>query len=154
MASKKARAKKSVSKRRASTGGKSKRPLLRTPFMADFTKAFISQGGTNLWPVANQKRADIVADFEAFVKVLLTVGYGLPAPANNGPLGDRVVQFLGAPRNWPNDPTGIPARLQGQLSTVALVDIAVILDRLLKAINAFKLVTTGKGGGPSNWPPH
>ncbi len=149
MAAKKTRSKKNAPKRT----GRNSSPLLRTPFMADFTKTFIQDGSTSKWPVAGQKRAEVVADFQMFVKVLLTVGYGLPAPINNGPLGDRIVQFLGPPANWPNNPAGIPKRLQNRLSTVALVDIAVVLDRLLKAVNAFN-ISGGASGGPSTWPPH
>jgi hypothetical protein len=149
------RAKKNASKRRAGAGGKSKPTLLRTQFMADFTKKFIKQGRTYVWPARGSKRADVVAEFQAFVKVLVTVGYGLPAPINNGPLGDQVAQFLGAtpPPTWPNNPAGLSPRFQKRLPTVALVDIAVILDRLLEAINRFDL-SGGPGGIPGGWPPH
>ena len=155
MASKKTRSRKSISKRSAGAAKEAKRTkakvtLLRTPFMAEFTKTFI----TGKWPVTGQKRADIVADFQVIVEVLSTVGYGLPAPTGLGPLGDQVVQFLGAPRNWPNNNSGIPVRLKDNLSTVALVDISVIVDRLLHAINSFSLVRGGRGGSPGHWPPH
>jgi hypothetical protein len=158
MATKKARSKKSarskkgVSKRSASAGAKKKQTLLRTSFMADFTKTFIRQGNVYLWPVKGQERADVVADFQTFVAVLSAVGYGLPAPVVTTPLGVRLVQFIGAPRNWPTV-TGVPPRFQKELPTVALVEIAVILDRLLEAIAAFKLVV-GPGGPPGRWPPH
>jgi hypothetical protein len=147
---KSARSKKSVAKRSASA--KKKQTLLRTSFMADFTKTFIRQGKTYLWPVGGQERSDVVADFQTFVAVLSAVGYGLPAPVVNTPLGARLVQFIGAPRNWPTV-TGVPSRFQKDLPTVALVEIAVILERLLEAINAFKLVK-GPGGPPGRWPPH
>jgi hypothetical protein len=159
MASKKALSRKSVPKRRVAPGGKAKKAkeatkrkqtLLRTPFMAAFTKAFI----TNQWPVAGQQRTDVVADFLAIVEVLLTVGYGLPAPTGTGAMGDRVVQFLGPTSNWPDNTAGIPPRLKGELSTVALVDVAVIVDRLLRAINSFKWDPGGDGGAPGRWPPH
>ena len=151
---KNARTKKAASKRSASKGGKKKPTLLRTTFMADFTKTFIRQGNVYLWPVAGQERADVVADFQTFVAVLAAVGYGLPVPVTTTPLGARLVQFVGAPRNWPTV-TGVPPRFQSELPTVALVEIAVILDRLLEAINAFKLVAGGPGGGSGRgWPPH
>ena len=121
--------------------------------MADFTKTFIRQGNAYLWPVAGQQRSDVVNDFQTFVAVLSAVGYGLSAPVTTTPLGARLVQFIGAPRNWPTV-NGVPSRFQSELPTVALVEIAVILDRLLEAINAFKLVGGGPGGQPGGWPPH
>ncbi len=158
MATKKARSKKSSRAKKGAVkrrvGAKKKQTLLRTSFMADFTKAFIRQGDAYLWPVDGQQRADVVADFQTFVAVLSAVGYGLPAPVVTTPLGVRLVQFIGAPRNWPTV-TGVPPRFQKELPTVALVEIAVILDRLLEAISAFKLVKGSPGGGSGRgWPPH
>lgn len=150
---KSARAKKGASRRGASAAGKKRRSLLRTTFMADFTKTFIRQGNTYLWPVVGQKRADVIADLQTFVAVLSAVGYGLSAPVTTTPLGARLVQFIGAPRKWPTL-TGVPPRFTNELPTVALVEIAVILDRLLEAINAFKLVEGAPGGTPGGWPPH
>jgi hypothetical protein len=165
MASKKARSKKSVSKKRASGGGKGKPKLLRTKFMADFTAAFIGDptkikgpgqldswpDPNRLWPVPGQNMNDIVTDYATFVNVLMTVGYVMAPPpaAASGSLGARIAQFLQA-QNWPTG-TKVPPEYKQELPTVHLVEISVILDRLLQAINSFG---DGAGGGGSNWPPH
>jgi hypothetical protein len=150
---KRARTKKAAAKRSAGTGGKKNPTLLRTTFMADFTETFIRKGTKYLWPVTGQQRSDVIADFQMFAEVLSAVGYGLPAPPTNTALGARVVQFIGAPRNWPTV-KGVPPRFKSELPTVALVEIAVILDRLLEAINEFEVVDGGPGGTPGGWPPH
>ena len=155
-------------------GGKQK--TLRTKFIADFTAAFIGDPTTikdpaalpaldpwpdnppapskRLWPKCGQTMTDIVADYATFVNVLLTVGYVGASPPlfPSGSLGDRIVQFLKT-HPWPTT-TGVPSQYQGELPTVVLVEIAVIQDRLLQAINSFDLTCMGKGGGGSNWPPH
>ncbi|HMK23730.1 MAG TPA: hypothetical protein VK466_15470 [Terriglobales bacterium] len=140
---------------------------LRTQFMADFTAAFIGDPtkikdpgqpdkwpdpAGRLWPTKGQKLIDVVADYATFVNVLMTVGYvGVPpAAAAPGSLGDRIAQFLQA-QNWPTATPVVPTEYQGELPTVHLVEIAVILDRLLQAANSFG---DGPTGGGSNWPPH
>jgi hypothetical protein len=157
---------------------------LRTPFMADFTREFIGDPTkikdptpppgtdpwpdpeptnppsppTRLWPVCALKptMSDIVSDYATFVNVLLTVGYvgASPAPPyRSGSLGDRIVKFLAA-QNWPAG-TAVPPEYTSERPTVHLVEIAVIQDRLLQAINSFNLADCqGAGGGGSNWPPH
>jgi len=153
---------------------------LRTNFMKDFTAAFIGDPKkikdpapppakdpwpdpeetnppsppTRLWPKCGQKMNDIVADYATFVNVLMTVGYVGAPPPNfpSGSLGDRIVQFL-TTYPWPTG-TGVPSEYQGELPTVSLAEIAVIQDRLLQAINSFKVTCPGAGGGGSNWPPH
>jgi hypothetical protein len=94
-----------------------------------------------------------------FVNVLMTVGY-VPAPAPNAPsgsLGDRIAQFL-QQQKWPTQTTFVPGSPpeynNEELTTVHLVEIAVIQDRLLQAINSYKVTPGGAGGGGSNWPPH
>jgi hypothetical protein len=148
-------------------GGNQK--LLRTQFMADFTAEFIGDptaikapGQVDTWPDPNRKwpvskppqtQLEIAADYATFVKVLMTAGYliiPLPTPAP-GSLEERIGQFIKA-KNWPNA-TAVPAEFPNlSLTTVHLVEISVILDRLLKAIYSFN--PDGTGGGPGDWPPH
>jgi hypothetical protein len=145
--------------------------LLRTQFMADFTAEFIGDPTTipdpapppkkNIWPDPNRRwptdhqvGTDILADYATFVNVLMTVGYLVaPAPSTYAPgtLGDRIGKFLTA-KNWPIQPP-VPPEYQKEQSTVHLVEIAVILDRLLHAINTFN-PDAAPGGGPGGWPPH
>jgi hypothetical protein len=150
---------------------------LRTKFMNDFTAKFIGDPtkikdpapppatdpwpdpakttpptpSTRVWPRTGENRADIVADYATFVNVLLTVAYvvGPPPTFPAGSLGEQIVQFLNS-YHWPTS-TGVPSEYQGELPTVYLVEIAVIQDRLLQAINSFG---SGEGGAGSNWPPH
>jgi hypothetical protein len=65
------------------------------------------------------------------------------------------VQFVQA-QNWPNVPP--PPGYEKLQGTVSLVEIAVILDRLLQAMNSFAVAKQGgmnpPGGGGSGWPPH
>jgi hypothetical protein len=150
--------------------GKCNPQLLRTQFMADFTAAFIGDpttikdpapppqrdpwpGTSRLWPTPTptQTEAQILTDYLTFVNVLMTMGYLLAPPpaAPSGSLGDRIAQFLQA-QNWPTSTT-FPPEYKDELPTVHLVEISVILDRLLQAINSYGI---GAGGGGSNWPPH
>jgi hypothetical protein len=130
---------------------KKTRKLLRTPFMAAFTKEFIGQPGSYLWP-KDQTRDEVVADFQTFANVLLAVGYGRPAPTGTGKTGAQILTFLGE-QNWPGDPKGIPKQYLDAQPTVRLVEVAVILDRLLRAINSY-VPPAEQGGGPGGWPPH
>jgi hypothetical protein len=143
-----------ASKRRAGAGAK-KPKLLRTKFMADFTKQFIRKDGTRIWPKTGQLRPAIVADFQVFANVLFTIGYGQPPPVGSGPLGDQIIAFCAA-NQWPNNPASVSRALQEKwgLGTIALVDIAVILDRLLAEVNGLQIVKKAPGGGPGGWPPH
>jgi hypothetical protein len=99
------------------------------------------------------------------VNVLMTVGYvKAPAPTfPSGSLGDAIVQFLTL-KNWPAaapdfpppPPPPAPPPLgpyQNELPTIHLLEIAVILDRLLQAMNSFN-AEQGPGGPPGSWPPH
>jgi hypothetical protein len=139
---------------------------LRTPFMAAFTAAFIGDPNTikpfgqsdpwpdpnRIWPKPRETREQIVADFETFVNVLLTAGYLMQPPPTTAPgLQGQIAQFLVA-QNWPAVTT-VPPQYQGELPTVHLVEISVILDRLLQAMNSFN-PGGGAGGGGSSWPPH
>jgi hypothetical protein len=139
---------------------------LRTPFIAAFTATFIGDPNTikplgqsdswpdpsRIWPKSDQSRVQIVADYETFANVLLTAGYLLAPPPTTAPgLQGQIAQFLVA-QNWPAVTTP-PPQYQGELPTVHLVEISVILDRLLQAMNSFN-PGTGAGGSGSNWPPH
>jgi hypothetical protein len=166
MAAKKTRSKKSASRAHASGGKKRKQELLRTQFMADFTKAFIGDpkkihvlgwpDPTRLWPATGQNKTNILADYQTFVNVLMTVGYvgGPPPAAVPGSLGDRIGQFLIAEK-WPSL-TPISQKWVKEFGrpTVHLLEIAVILDRLLQAINSLHFYSGAPGGGPGGWPPH
>lgn len=151
----------------ASGAGTGKQQL-RTQFMADFTAAFIGDpttimdptpppqkdpwpGPAGLWPVTGQNASSIMADYATFLNVLMTVGYvkAPPPAAQSGSLGDRIGKFLIA-QNWPTGTTW-PSQYKDELPTVHLVEIAVISERLLQAMNSFG---AGAGGGGSNWPPH
>jgi hypothetical protein len=147
-----------------------KQELLRTQFIADFTAAFIGDptkikdpgppdpwpgsGPSRLWPTPGQKKTDIVTDYATFVNVLMTMGYVMAPPpvAPSGSLGARIAQFLQA-QNWPTA-TAVPTQYSKELPTVHLVEISVILDRLLQAINSFKEDPSDASGGGSPWPPH
>jgi hypothetical protein len=119
---------------------------------------------TRVWPRSGQLRPDIVAEYGIFASVLMTVGYVKASPAVSNPsLGYDIVQFL-TMQNWPTAPPVFPAPppppappplgpYQNQLPTVHLLEIAVILDRLLQAMNSFN-PEQGPGGPPGSWPPH
>jgi hypothetical protein len=150
---------------------------LRTAFTDAFTAHFIGDptkilepapppqldpwpDPNRLWPAVNQTTPSILSEYLTFLNVLMTVGY-VPAPAPNAPsgsLGDRIAQFL-QQQNWPTQtPTFVPGTppeyKNDELTTVHLVEISVIQDRLLQAINSYKPTPDSKGGGGSNWPPH
>jgi hypothetical protein len=156
-------------------GAGNQKPL-RTQFMADFTDAFIGPSTkikdpapppgtdpwpdppnatdppTRLWPKSTQHKPDIVTDYLTFADVLMTVGYRLQTPPTFSPgtLAAQISDFLKA-KDWPAAPP-VPTEYQGELPTVHLVEIGVILDRLLQAMNSF---TEGNPtGSGSNWPPH
>jgi hypothetical protein len=155
---------------------------LRTQFMADFTAKFIGDPtkikdptfhpqqdhwpdpepptnppspSTRLWPRPGEGRNDIATDYATFANVLLTVVY-VPGSSPAGPnaaLAAEIVQFLQA-QKWPNQTPIPPQYAKEDRGTVNLVEIAVIQDRLVQAINTFDLTGSGAGGGGSNWPPH
>jgi hypothetical protein len=157
------------------SGNANPKPL-RTDFMKNFTATFIGDPtkikdpapppaadpwpdnppapSTRVWPKLGQTLNDAVTDFATFANVLLTVGVvGAPPPTfTSGTLGYRIVQFLNT-HHWPSA-AGVPPEYQMELPTVYLVEIAVIQDRLLQAINSFDFTGHGTGGVGSNWPPH
>jgi hypothetical protein len=164
----------------AATGGGASWQL-RTQFMADFTSRFIGDPTTikapgtldlwpdpaRKWPQPGQTKTEYVADYLTFANVLLTVGHVQVQPSppftNPASLGYQIVEFLNN-NNWPTAtpvfpppvPPPAPPPLvpyQNDLTTVHLLEIAVILDRLLQAMNSFNR-SGGGGGGPGGWPPH
>jgi hypothetical protein len=136
---------------------------LRTQFMADFTAKFIgdptkmpAQGEKStwpdprVWPDPKITARDVVAtQYAMFVNLLMTFGYvGGPSPAKpSDPLGANIWQFL-VDQKWPGTP---PSGYDN--TNVPLVEIAVILDRLLQAMNSFNM-SGGPGGPPGSWGPH
>ena len=145
---------------------------LRTDFMRLFTKDFIGKTPdtikpgcedhwpdpkpNRLWPHAGQTQQSIVDDYVTFVNVLLTVAY-LPNVNPTGPnptLAADIVKWINANpingKNWPNIPP--PAEYANEGGIVTNVEIAVIQDRLMQAINSFCSGPMCGGGGA--WPPH
>ena len=145
------KAKKARSKKPA--GGHKARQNLQTPFMAAFTAEFIRAKGAKSfsWPADGQLDPAIAIDFATFVDVLMNVGFlkQPKTPDGSGSLRDRLMTFLNN-QGWPES-TAIPPSFRKMTPTVHLVEIAVLLDRLLEAVNARG---EGAGGGPSSWPPH
>jgi hypothetical protein len=140
---------------------------LHTQFMDDFTARFIGPTtmpapcdstdwpNPRLWPDPTAKPPVDVAEkqFEMFVSLLMTFGYidGPPPPKPSDPLAGSVWQFL-TDQKWPD---GIPNTSSYSKPTVTKVEIAVILDRLLQALNTYAVAGKGSsGGGPGIWPPH
>jgi hypothetical protein len=123
---------------------------VRTKFMADFTSAFIGSKDVPLWPAENQSNPSIVADFMTIVGILIAAEVTLTPPpsGSSGSLADRVGNFLIA-QGWPST-SAIPKHWRKIQPTVHLIEISVIADRLLAAINS----SPGRGGHGSGWPPH
>ncbi len=121
---------------------------LRTTFMSAFKTEFLSKA--NPWPAPAQPSASVIADFGMFMDVLLKADLLLqaPVPDNSGSLRDRLAKFLIA-QNWPMS-APIPNPWQGIVPTVRLIEVSVIADHLLEAIND----RPGSGGGGPQWPPH
>jgi hypothetical protein len=143
MATKKKAVKKSAKRKAA--------PIkVRTQFMADFTAQFIGQKAVPPWPATGQSNASIAADFETFMSILISAAVTLTPPPTVpiGSLAARIGSFLIA-HKWPVSTT-IPKRWREIQPTVRLIEISVIADRLLEAINV-ALYRAGQGSG---WPPH
>jgi len=117
---------------------------------------------TRKWPLKGQGREKVIEDYSTFVNVLLWTAWFPPTvpppPQPNTALAAHIVKFL-SDHKWPNG-TPIPPEYtkpiapSDERTTVVLVEIAVIQDRLLQAINSFDFKGGGAGGGGSNWPPH
>jgi hypothetical protein len=133
-----------------STQKKAPPKLVRTKFMADFTAEFIGQNASTPWPGADATNASVVADFATFMSILIAaeVSHTPPPTVPVGSLAARVGNFLIA-QNWPIAAPK-PKTWDKIQQTVHLIEISVIADRLLKAINSSPL----RGGNPSGWPPH
>ena len=145
---KKAKTRKTSAKKKKKRAKKA--PLLITPFMDAFTAQFLRNPATKdlLWPPANQADSvtfQIIGDVAA---VLGNARTGVqPVSGGTTSFHDQVVDFVNT-QNWPH--TAIPKYYKKMPATVHLVEIAVILDRMLEAVNE----GSGGGGGGSSWPPH
>lgn len=126
-------------------------PKLRTPFMAAFTDRFIrdSESGEQKFVLPNQGEIKV---YENFALVLATLGeqnsFSKPVSGGTSSLRDQVIDFLNA-EQWP-DHTAVPKKYKGAERMVHLIEMAVIADRLLEAMNE----GFGGSGGPTSWPPH
>jgi hypothetical protein len=145
MAKKKPKAPKSPAKRKAPQ-------KVSTKFMSAFTAEFIRDPKTKnrKWPAASQTDPSVMADFETFMYALMQAGFLLQPLVSGGSnsLSDRLAQFIAA-QNWPVAAL-VPKKWQTIQPTVHLIEISVITDRLLQAINEPRAA----GGTPSIWPPH
>ena len=146
-----------IKKRKAAKkkSGKKSKPQapakLHTKFMDEFVSEFIGKKKPFKWPDTELLAPAVLAQFEMIVNVLMKAGYLLSTPAPDGtdPLRDRVIEFLNT-KDWPRT-APIPKKWQKMKPTVRLIEVAVIADHLLEAINDH--VDGGAGGG-SHWPPH
>ncbi len=138
---------------------KSKRvTALRTPFMAAFTNRFIRDPATKMPKFFSQGDSELVK-FQNFAIMLGVLGeqksQSNPVSGGTSSLRDQVIDFLNTAPQWP-DHTAIPEKYKskpgkpGKERMVHLVEIAVIADRILEAINK----GVGGGGGIAGWPPH
>ena len=142
--------KSSLAKRTSSADAK-----MRTPFTHAFIQQLIQAKGevkNFLWPNRSQNGTSVVADFEAIVDVLMNVGFlqQPPAPDGSGSVRDKVSKLI-QDQNWPA--SSVSSSTTYDDLTVHLVEIAVIIDNLLRAING-GFAERGAGGGGSTWPPH
>jgi hypothetical protein len=123
---------------------------------------------TRRWPSPRSGRKQIADEYATFVHVLLSFAFvpgpQPPQPPTNTPnpaMAAKILLFLQNYKpKWPNA-TPIPPEyhkppaLMDERGEVNLVEIAVISDRLLQAINSYDLTGEGgRGGGGSGWPPH
>src|SRR5262249_37242129 len=132
-----------------------------TQFIADFTDNFIGDhkklkprgqadtwpDGSRVWPPSSQCPDDIATGYATFVNVLMRVGYvgGWSPPVGPSALGKNIWQYLqpdptATPgswkiKGWPDGTT--PSTPPTPYYDTHLVEISVILDRLLQAINSF-----------------
>ncbi len=126
--------------------------------MADFQRTFIfdkslSGDARILWPPPGFANKDAMRDLADVIDVLGARFAAQPLSAGGATpptFRDRVIKFL-TDRNWPNGSSVPRAFTQaGHEGTVHLVEMAVICDRMLEALNA----GGSGGGGGSPWPPH
>jgi hypothetical protein len=124
---------------------------VRTVFMAAFTEQFIGRLATTPFPAIGRSKTRIAADFITIMSILIAAEVRRkPPPAGNSrSLAGKVGNFLRA-QNWPSKS---PVAKQWKINQRALhlIEIAVIADRLLEAIN---LGSGPQGGLGSGWPPH
>jgi hypothetical protein len=131
---------------------------VRTQFITDFVAEFIRPSRTAdfKWPSPELPRPAVLAEFEMFLHVLMTAAYldrdpdsdGAPEADGTDALRDRLVKFLKV-EDWPRS-TPIPKKWAKIQPTVRLIEIAVLTDCLLEAINSHPTVC----GAGASWPPH
>ncbi len=131
---------------------------LTTPFMGAFTRQFI--GGLTKkkqkFFVQGTSEVEVFQNVATVMTVLAEQStiLGKPVSGGSSSLRDQVIDFLNA-QGWP-DHTAVPKEFKGkdgepgEERMVHLIEMAVIADRLLHAIN----LGFGGSGGPTSWPPH
>jgi hypothetical protein len=133
---------------------KTKSPdYVRTQFISDFVVEFLCSSPRSRdfkWPSPELPAAAVLAEFQMFLDVLMTAGYLHRDPEADGTnaLRDRLVKFI-KDEDWPRS-TPIPRKWAKIQQTVRLIEIAVITDWLLEAINSHPTVDAAAAG----WPPH
>jgi hypothetical protein len=127
--------------------------VVQTQFMTDFVSTLLGTTNNWIWPTPGESQTDMIADFGTFTNMLLTAALTLTTPVsgNTQSLSDRIAAFLTA-QKWPVT-TPIPARWQSMQPTVRLIEISVIIDHVLEALN-FYTNPGSRGGSGSGWPPH
>ncbi|HTT01469.1 MAG TPA: hypothetical protein VMG11_05210 [Steroidobacteraceae bacterium] len=151
MAKKKARKSTKTKKKTAKKGSAS--GSVQTQFMKDFVSTLLGKPDNWSWPTPGESQDNIIADFGIFTNTLLSAALTLTTPASGGTqsLSDRIAAFLTA-QQWPVN-TPIPKPWDQIQPTVRLIEISVIIDHVLEALNAY--TNPGSRGGPGGgWPPH
>jgi hypothetical protein len=143
--------------RHKKTRGKPAKPpgpdYVRTKFLTDFVAEFLRSSPRSRqfkWPSPELPAAAVLAEFQMFLDVLMTAAYLHRDPEADGTseLRDRLVKFL-QDEDWPRS-TPIPRKWAKIQPTVRLIEISVVTDCLLEAINSHPTV----GGAAAGWPPH
>ena len=144
--------KRKAAKKKSGKTSKPQAPAkLHTKFMDEFVSEFIGKKKPFKWPDIKLLAPAVLEQFEMIVDVLMKAGYLLATPEPDGTdlLRDRIIEFLNT-KGWPRT-APIPKKWQNMKPTVRLIEVAVIADHLLEAINDHIL---GGSGGGSHWPPH
>jgi hypothetical protein len=126
-----------------------------TAFVSAFVAELIedTEPGTFKWPAPKDSRATIQKDFATVLDLLLEAVFKLKTPdaASGSSLRDRVATFAAA-QDWPITPA-IPPQWEDIRRTARFIEISLIADHLLEAINAHR-AEGESGGSSSEWPPH
>jgi hypothetical protein len=144
-------ARKPAAKKVASRGrAKRQSASVVTEFMQDFSAEFIRDGNSELlWPPAGHSDRAVFSDISEVLTVLGEARKGVRPPSGGtDSLRDRVIDFITL-HHWPEEPA-IPPNTLPDVTTTRLLEIAVIIDRMLAAVNE----GVGGGGSTREWPPH